>query len=244
MKKKQSKPKSAKKLPKVKKEIKEEVKKPKVSFFKKRKKKIIDYDDFIDENDDSSLEEDLDENVSYASSMFDSVSDHEEEKEEAEEEEEIIEDPVIEKIKNKKKPDKTKFYVEPKKFDEEIVKYYESGIMTNDLAEMVSKISNKLSYAPNFINYSYREEMVGDGIIRMMKALISKKYNREKGTNPFSYFTRIAFNAFRNRIKKEKHIHETHEKYRRELMSMSEGYSNLLKNNNIRIMKERDRLLE
>jgi hypothetical protein len=245
MKKKQSKLKKDNKTTKLKKDKKVEVIKPKPSFFKKRKKKIIDYDDFIDENEDSSLEEDLDENISYASSMFDSVSDHEkEEDEEVEEAEEVEEEPVIEKIKNKKKPDKKVFYVEPKKFDEEIVKFYESGIMTNDLAEMVSKISNKLSYAPNFINYSYREEMVGDGIIRMMKALISKKYNREKGTNPFSYFTRIAFNAFRNRIKKEKHIHETHEKYRRELMSMSEGYSNLLKNNNIRIMKERDRLLE
>jgi hypothetical protein len=39
-------------------------------------------------------------------------------------------------------------------------------------------------------------------------------------------------------------IHETHEKYRRELMNMSENYNNLLKNNNIRIMKERDRIFE
>lgn len=171
-------------------------------------------------------------------------ADEEEELEELEELEEEHPEEKIKKVKNKKKADKAKFYVEPKHFDEEIMKYYDSGVMSNDLAEMISKISNKLSYAPNFINYSYREEMVGDGIIRMMKALISKKYNRSKGTNPFSYFTRIAFNAFRNRIKKEKHIHETHEKYRRELMSMSEGYTNLLKNNNIRIMKERDRLLE
>ena len=317
-----------------------EVQKPKNSFFKKRKKKIIDYDDFVEEEEDVQLEEDLENNPNYPSSMFDSISDHEdvEENEEdfhiisereededkliiyffkeskfnigqlkfyisdmnenelqhciivycdqitssakkgienlefqielfslkelqynitehrlvskhtlvpkEEEKEEKEEELVVEKVKNKKKPDKKVFYVEPKKFDEEIVKFYESGVMNNELAGMVSKISNKLSYAPNFINYSYREEMVGDGIIRMMKALISKKYNREKGTNPFSYFTRIAFNAFRNRIKKEKHMHETHEKYRRELMSMSEGYSNLLKNNNIRIMKERDRLLE
>lgn len=222
----------------------------KKQFFK-RKKKIVDYDDNEEELQiEEDLENGLEENENYLKSHFDSIeeielSENEQPEEEEESEpEEILEEVAVKKIKNKKKPDKTKFYVEPKKFDEEIVKYYESGFMSNDLAEMVSKISNKLSYAPNFINYSYREEMVGDGIIRMMKALISKKYNREKGTNPFSYFTRIAFNAFRNRIKKEKHIHETHEKYRMELMSMSEGYSNLLKNNNIRIMKERDRLLE
>lgn len=153
---------------------------------------------------------------------------------------ETTEEPVKKK-RGKKPADKEKFYVDPKHFDDEIVKYYDTGIMSNDLAEMVSKISHKLSYAPNFINYTYREEMVGDGIIRMFKALMSKKYDRVKGTNPFSYFTRIAFNAFRNRIKKEKHMRDTHEKYQNELMSMSENYNNLVRNNQIKIMKERNR---
>jgi hypothetical protein len=128
------------------------------------------------------------------------------------EEEEIVEAPKVE-VKNKDQkpkrgkkpdPDKIQYYVDPKEFDEEIQSYYKSGILSNELAEMVSKIAHKLSFASNFINYSYREEMVGDGIIRMFKALMSKKYSHDKGTNPFSYFTRIAFNAFRNRIKKEK----------------------------------------
>jgi DNA-directed RNA polymerase specialized sigma24 family protein len=105
---------------------------------------------------------------------------------------------------------------------------------------MVSKIAHKLSYAPNFINYTYREEMVGDGIIRMFKALTTKKYDRVKGTNPFSYFTRIAFNAFRNRIKKEKHLREIHEKYQAELMLFSENYNTIVKNNQTRILKDRN----
>jgi hypothetical protein len=156
-------------------------------------------------------------------------------------EEKIIQEVLDDKPKKRgRKADTTSdYYVEPQKFDEEIMKYYESGVMSNELAEMVSKISHKLSYAKNFINYSYREEMVGDGIIRMMKALIAQKYNRKKGTNPFSYFTRIAFNAFRNRIKKEKHIHETHEKYQREVMFMSEQINSLSKNNKNAILKER-----
>ena len=161
----------------------------------------------------------------------------------------IVEDAIVEDVldtsdpkKRKRKAiDKTKFYVDPKEFDNEIVNYYESGKMSDNLANMVSKISHKLSFAPNFINYTYREEMVGDGVIRMMKALMAKKYNREKGTNPFSYFTRIAFNAFRNRIKKEKHMAETHDKYQTELMMMSANYNTLVKNNNRRINKERER---
>lgn len=150
------------------------------------------------------------------------------------------EDEELEKILKPRKPKvpKEKFYVDPKKFDDEIVNFYESGNISNDLAEMVSKIANKLSYSSNFAGYTYREEMVGDGIVRMFKALMSKKYDREKGTNPFSYFTRIAFNAFRNRIKKEKTINEAQEKYQQEYMLMSENYSNLFKNNQIKIGKD------
>ena len=210
------------------------------------RKKLLDNNSvykFKDEDDDILEDEDIsDVNFNYddhdeVHTLPDTPEDIEDE--EDEEEEEIVKEKPVQK--GKKLADKTKYYVEPKKFDEEIMKYYDSGDMSDELALMVSKISHKLSYAPNFINYSYREEMVGDGVIRMMKALIAKKYNREKGTNPFSYFTRIAFNAFRNRIKKEKHVHETHEKYQRELMFMSEQYNNMFKNNNIHIMKERNR---
>lgn len=205
----------------------------------KTKKNSRRYKKAFKEEDDDNLDLEIIENLDHPL-LDDSYNEEDSDSDESEEEEES----KTVDVKKNKKADKAKFYVEPKKFDEEIMLYYGNGIISNELAEMISKISNKLSYAPNFINYSYREEMVGDGIIRMMKALIAKKYNHIKGTNPFSYFTRIAFNAFRNRIKKEKKIHETHEKYRRELMNMSENYNNLLKNNNIRIMKERDRLFE
>lgn len=153
------------------------------------------------------------------------------------EEEEEEEKPTKVLYKKKKPTDKEKFYVNPTEFDAEIVEYYKSGNMSDNLAQMVSKIANKLSYAPNFINYTYREEMVGDGIIRMFKALTSKKYDHAKGSNPFSYFTRIAFNAFRNRIKKEKHLRDTHEKYQNELMLFSESYKTIVKNNQLRISR-------
>ena len=159
-----------------------------------------------------------------------------------EEEEEIVEEKKEEtpaERKSRKKADKEKYYVNPLEFDTEIGNYYESGIMSDKLATMVSNIANKLSYAPNFINYTFREEMVGDGIIRMFKALTSKKYDHKKGATasagPFSYFTRIAFNAFRNRIKKEKHMRDTHEKYQNELLLFSENYNTITKNNQQRL---------
>jgi hypothetical protein len=195
-----------------------------------RKKKFKHDDDFgfeelIEENEIQL--EDYDEDEPYSPIESDSIEEEPEDEDAEDEEDEEIAD-------KKKKPtvDKKKFYVDPKEFDLEIMNYYDTNHMSNNLAEMVSKISHKLSYASNFINYSYREEMVGDGVVRMMKALLAKKYDREKGTNPFSYFTRIAFNAFRNRIKKEKHIHETHEKYQEELELLSSNYNNIVKNKN------------
>ena len=205
----------------------------------KRKTKILSNDIDFFENEPSLIDEGP---ILYSESEDDEIIEDDiplDEDLEDEEEEEI--DEVVKKEKVKLKPvDKAKFYVDPKDFDQEIMNYYDNNVMSNELAEMISKISNKLSYASNFINYSYREEMVGDGIIRMMKALIAKKYNRTKGTNPFSYFTRIAFNAFRNRIKKEKHIHETHEKYQKEFMMMSESFNNFSKNKSTRTVKHKN----
>lgn len=213
-------------------------------FKKKRPRRIDDsMDDLLEYEDHLVTEEDFEEELElnlkkrlgYDQDEETEEVEEPEEGEEVEEPEEVLGVPT----KNKRpKVPKEKFYVDPKHFDDEIVKYYESGVISNELAEMVSKIANKLSYSSNFAGYTYREEMVGDGIVRMFKALMSKKYDREKGTNPFSYFTRIAFNAFRNRIKKEKHIHEAQERYQQEYMMVSEGYANLLKNNQISITKD------
>ena len=36
--------------------------------------------------------------------------------------------------------------------------------ITNYIGECFLKIANGLSYRPNFINYTYRQEMISDGI--------------------------------------------------------------------------------
>ena len=62
-------------------------------------------------------------------------------------------------------------------------------------------IANKLSLRPNFIGYSYREEMIGDGIENCLMYL--HNFNPEKSNNPFAYFTQIIYFAFVRRIQKE-----------------------------------------
>lgn len=172
----------------------------------------------------------------YDASNFEETYEEEavEEIDEVEEEDSAVEVVVehLEPPKPKKrgpKPNKLQFYVDPKDFDSCIISYYNTGNITDELAMMINKIAHKLSYAPNFINYTYRDEMVGDAVVRMMKALIAKKYTHNKGSNPFSYFTKIAFNAFRNRIKREKYAHDTLQKYQEEIIMNSE-YMHFVKN--------------
>lgn len=102
-------------------------------------------------------------------------------------------------------------YVNRKELLQQIVDYYdqpEEDRIPEELAININKIAKGLSYAPNFINYSYKDEMIGDAVVKMFTALQGKKYDINSGYNPFSYFTTIAFHAFINRIKKEKKYRE------------------------------------
>lgn len=135
-------------------------------------------------------------------------------KEIEDDEEEYIE--IEPTIKIKAPSPKEKYYVNSKVFREQLTDYYENNKMTNDLAINVMKIAEGLSYNYRFIGYSksWKEDMVGDATIKMYAALESKKFRLESEFNPFSYFNRIAWNAFSNRIKKEKKQHEGLQEYK------------------------------
>lgn len=105
-------------------------------------------------------------------------------------------------------------YVNSREFEDEIRKYYKSGNISEKLGESLTKIANGLSYAPNFINYSYKDDMIGDAIVKMFSALRNQKFKLDSGFSPFSYFTTIAFHAFINRIKKENKHHAALDEYR------------------------------
>lgn len=72
----------------------------------------------------------------------------------------------------------------------------------NYIGECIYKIATHLSYKPNFMNYSYREEMISDGIENCLQYI--DNFDPEKSSNPFSYFTQIIYFAFLRRISKEK----------------------------------------
>jgi len=120
------------------------------------------------------------------------------------------------KPKKARKPKKEKpYYVNSREFSDALKVYYESGDedIGEQLGEYIYKIATGLSYAPNFINYTYKEDMVGDAIYKMLLAIKNKKFDLTSKYNPFSYFTTVAFHAFINRIKKEKKQREIVSEY-------------------------------
>ena len=74
--------------------------------------------------------------------------------------------------------------------------------VTNYIGECFLKIANHLSYRPNFINYTYRDDMISDGIENCLQYM--SNFNPKKSNNPFAYFTQIIYYAFIRRIQKEK----------------------------------------
>lgn len=108
---------------------------------------------------------------------------------------------------------KVAHYVDNKKFFEALVEYrkqilhaqennLEKPRVSEYIGECFLKIATHLSYKANFINYTFKDDMISDGIENCLTAV--EKFDPERSTNPFAYYTQIIFFAFVRRIQKEK----------------------------------------
>ena len=108
---------------------------------------------------------------------------------------------------------KKQHYIDNKKFFQAMVEYKESirdaeetgetkPRIPDFIGECFMKIAEHLSYKPNFINYTFRDDMISDGIENCIQYI--HNFDPDKSQNPFSYFTQIIYYAFLRRIQKEK----------------------------------------
>lgn len=111
----------------------------------------------------------------------------------------------------------SEYYVDNKKFLASIIEYRAKCKEHEELGktkpkipdyigECILKICTKFSFTNNgrmsFINYSFRDEMISDAVENCIRVIHS--FDPEKSSNPFSYFTQVAYFAFLRRIAKEK----------------------------------------
>lgn len=118
----------------------------------------------------------------------------------------------------KKAKKESEHYVNNKEFSQAVVDYVNAVRAAEKNATEVPRIpeyigrcflriAEGLSHKPNFIRYTYREEMVMDAVENCIKAC--GNYNvaaatRTGSPNAFAYFTQICYYAFLRRIMKEK----------------------------------------
>ena len=155
------------------------------------------------------------------------------------------------KLKPKQKP----HYVDNKKFLVAMTEYRESRIkaeeegqkrpqVTNYIGECYLKIANHLSYRPNFINYTYRDDMISDGIENCLQYM--DNFDPEKSKNPFAYFTQIIYYAFIRRIQKEKKQQQVKQKMianfgEEQMMDQLEGDDTLYQSQMLEFLRRNSR---
>lgn len=108
---------------------------------------------------------------------------------------------------------KTVHYVNNKEFFDHISEYRKKVLeaekekkepprITEYLGECFLMIAKNLAKRPNFANYSYKDEMISDGIENCI--LYINNFDPAKSNNPFAYFTQIIYFAFLRRIHRER----------------------------------------
>ena len=108
---------------------------------------------------------------------------------------------------------KQNHYVNNADFLAALIKYHEDCAIAkkentqepdipNYVGECFLKIAEHLSRKPNFFSYSFRDEMISDGIENCL--MYFRNFDPDKSKNPFAYFTQIIYFAFLRRIQKEK----------------------------------------
>lgn len=111
------------------------------------------------------------------------------------------------------KPKKKKNYVNNDEMYADLVAYKSrcaeaaaAGLSPPPASDYIGRcfimIAENMARRPNWSGYSYKDEMTSDGIEDMISAV--RKFDVDKYTKPFAYFSMICWNAFRNRIRKEK----------------------------------------
>lgn len=93
-------------------------------------------------------------------------------------------------------------YVRNKDLIPEIEKFAETERISEELGAMLLLIAKNLSNKGNFINYTWKEDMIQEAVLTCCKYL--KNFDLKKSNNPFSYITTICNHAFVNYINKQK----------------------------------------
>ena len=111
------------------------------------------------------------------------------------------------KFKEKLADNSNKHYVSNKILYPAMCKYKEDVLankkpkIPEEIGLAIKLIAERIGTMPKFNQYTYKDEMISDGILNCLKYI--DNFDHTKYNNPFAYFSRTILNAFIHRIKKE-----------------------------------------
>lgn len=101
--------------------------------------------------------------------------------------------------------DNKTFYAEMCLFIDKVTYSRKNELNLPTISEYIGKCFLDISYGlasrPNFINYTFKDDMISDGIENCIQYCTN--FDPEKSKNPFAYFTQIVYYAFVRRIERE-----------------------------------------
>ena len=98
------------------------------------------------------------------------------------------------KVKREKSTTTKGHYVRNADLLPAVIEAKEMGVVTDKLIKMIWLIAERYSRKANFIGYSFREDMVSAAVENLCKNAL--KFNHEKYSNPFSFYTTAIHNSF------------------------------------------------
>ena len=110
------------------------------------------------------------------------------------------------RMRRRKKTDKD--YISNKDMYAEVLECQKNDKISEKLGSMFMNLATRYSTKPSFVGYTYRDEMISNGVVACCAALY--KFDSEKSQNPFAYYTSIIHNAFIQILNKER----THQEIR------------------------------
>lgn len=108
----------------------------------------------------------------------------------------------MEQQKRKRRTKKDSDYISSEELFNEVIKCQELGRVNDTLGMMFLTLATRYGTKPNFSGYSYLDEMISTGVTACIASL--HKFNAEKSTNAFAYFTQVIHTSFLQVLNKEK----------------------------------------
>ena len=99
-------------------------------------------------------------------------------------------------------------YLSNKEMLAELLICQKNDVISDKLGKMFMILATRYATKINFSGYSYRDEMVSNGIVSCCAALHKFDVTKSKTPNPFAYYTSIIHNCFIQILNKEKRQQE------------------------------------